>query len=67
MDVCCYDKGLQAIETERGWPRRSAKLVLRIGLDHLATHFGLAASAKGPTGHASVVWMEDGAKPREVG
>lgn len=67
IDVCCYDKGLQAIETERGWPRRSAKLVLRIGLDHLASQFGLLAAAMGPRAEAMRGWMDEGAKPREVG
>ena len=47
MDVCVFEKGLQAIETERRWPRRSAKLVLRIGLDQLADRLGLAPRATG--------------------
>lgn len=47
FDVCGLGKGLQLIETERRWPRRSAKLVLRIGLDQLASHFGLSATATG--------------------
>jgi hypothetical protein len=67
MDVCCYDKGLQAIETERGWPRRSAKLVLRIGLDHLAAQFGLSASATGPHRDAAQGWMDHDARPMEFG
>lgn len=67
MEVCCYDKGLQAIEAERGWPRRSAKLVLRIGLDHLAARFGLSATARGPDAQACYGWMDEGAKPSEIG
>jgi len=47
IDVCVFEKGLQTIETEHRWPRRSAKLVLRIGLDQLADKFGLAPSATG--------------------
>lgn len=46
-DVCSLDLGLQEIETARGWPRRSAKLVLRIGLDHLALALGLDDAARG--------------------
>src|SRR5690606_12307432 len=47
LDVCGLLKGLQTVETERGWPRRSAKLVLRIGLDQLAVRLGLSPQAQG--------------------
>jgi hypothetical protein len=47
LDVCGLLKGLQTVEMERGWPRRSAKLVLRIGLEQLAQHYGLAARRPG--------------------
>jgi hypothetical protein len=46
-DVCGFDKGLQLIEADRNWPRRSAKLVLRISLDQAAALFGLSAYAAG--------------------
>ncbi|QDZ09604.1 DUF6456 domain-containing protein [Devosia ginsengisoli] len=58
FDICGLGKGLQLIETERRWPRRSAKLVLRIGLDQLAQQFGLSAHATG-TGRGTVDgWLE---------
>lgn len=62
FDVCGLLKGLQQVETERGWPRRSAKLVLRIGLDQAAAHFGLDAVATG-TGARQRGWLGQGARP----
>ena len=57
FDVCGLAKGLQLVETERRWPRRSAKLVLRIGLEQLATQFGLSAQATG-RGGGTRHWLE---------
>lgn len=57
MDVCVLEKGLQQVEQDRHWPRRSAKLVLRIGLDQLAAHFGLGPAAKGPERGRQRAWM----------
>lgn len=45
VDVCCHLKGLEETEKAKGWPRRSAKLVLQIGLKELARHYGLLHSA----------------------
>lgn len=64
MDVCGFGKGLQTVESERGWPRRSARLVLRIGLDHLATHFGLSLAAVGTASRRDRVWLDEGARPQ---
>lgn len=57
LDVCGLEKRLQQVETERGWPRRSAKLVLRIGLDRLAEVWGIGAVAVGRRS-GSRAWME---------
>jgi hypothetical protein len=58
FDVCGLGKGLQLIETERRWPRRSAKLVLRIALEQLAAQFGLASEARG-TASGTRHWLEE--------
>ena len=59
FDICGLGKGLQVVETERRWPRRSAKLVLRIALEQVATLFGLSPHAQGRTASTTRVWLEE--------
>ncbi|OQW60758.1 MAG: DNA replication protein [Proteobacteria bacterium SG_bin9] len=59
MDVCCFLRGLDDVERERGWPSRSAKIVLQLGLDRLARHYGLKAQLKGNESSPIRVWSDN--------
>jgi hypothetical protein len=62
VDVCCFLKGLAQIESERGWPSRSAKVVLQLGLDRLVRHYGLACAASGHPRPGVLTWLAEDAQ-----
>lgn len=47
LDVCCFLKRLEDVERDRKWPARSAKVILGLGLERLASHYGYSDTAKG--------------------
>ena len=57
MDVCCFLRGLEDVEHERGWPPRSAKDVLQLALDKLARHYGLASGARSEASAHVRTWL----------
>ena len=57
LDVCCFLKGLDVVERERGWPTRSAKVVLQLALERLARHYGYQSETTGKSGAAVRTWL----------
>jgi hypothetical protein len=61
VDVCCFLKGLEDVERDRTWPARSAKVVLQLGLERLARHYGFAGEARGRARVPIRTWLADDA------
>ncbi len=60
LDICCFLKGLEDIERERVWPARSAKIVLQLGLERLARHYGYGPQAQGRAPAPVRTWVGGG-------
>lgn len=67
LDVCCFLKGLETVERERGWPRRTSKVVLGLALDRLARHYGIAAKITGRNRAPLRAWRTEDARPTMEG
>ena len=63
IDVCCLLRGLESVESEQGWPRRSGKLVLQLALNALARHYGLIAEDWRPAHPPMRHWGREGYRP----
>lgn len=46
FDVCCHWRGLEEAEQAKGWPSRSARVVLGIALERLAQHYGMRVQGR---------------------
>jgi hypothetical protein len=64
LDVCCFLKGIEEIERARGWPPRSAKVVLALALARLGRHYGYGDQAVGAERHGRIeAWAAPDRQP----
>ena len=60
LDTCCFLLGVEESESRYGWPRRSAKLVLKLALSALARHYSGGGSS---VNRRLSAWAQKGARP----
>ncbi len=63
LDVCGFLKGMETLELERGWPARSAKVVLGMALKSLARHYGTEVETTGRTKAPMRHWGTEDFRP----
>ena len=63
IDVCCHHIGLSQAEKDQGWPQRSAKVILQIGLSRLARHYGLIMGQDDGRTRRIRQWGDDSYRP----
>lgn len=61
--VCCAQEGLESVEKRHGWPARCGKVVLRLALDRLAQHYGIAPAVSGAARAGLVHWGSSDYRP----
>jgi hypothetical protein len=62
VDVCCFLKGFEQVERERGWPVRSAKVVVKTALGALSRHYRPPARKR--TENVVLHWGAEDYRPR---
>nr|WP_048649476.1 DUF6456 domain-containing protein [Nitratireductor soli] len=64
VDICCFLKGFEQVETERGWPVRSAKVVLKTALGALDRHYDPRSGGSGTRNRPILHWGAEDYRPR---